>query len=159
VVCAHTKRVANNKMAFGSLFTVLVNFLIGQEFRQAFQLLPGGVWDYNHSQNTEITAAIPLGYGQKYFEDNYRVTQDTEMSTMVPEGVRLFNDPADLVESIFKRLNNKILAIKNNHLADLAASMTSGLGPSFEAELSAMLFEQVEEVSKRHFLLQLEIIN
>lgn len=139
-------------MAFGSLFTVLINFLIGQEFRQAFQLLPGGVWDYNHSQNPEITAAIPLGYGQKYFEDNYRFTKDTEMSTMEPEGVRLFTDPADLVESIFKRLNNKVLAIKNNQLADLAASMISGLGPSFEAELSAMLFEQVEEVRFSFFI-------
>lgn len=132
-------------MTFGSLFTVLFNFLIGQEFRQAFQALPGGLWDPHHASNPEITAMIPLGYGQKFFEDNYQIviaaaeaTKDTEMV--------VFSDPTQLAESLFKRLNHHVLTIKRDYLAELMGSMLTTSSNSYESDLSALILEQVEEV-------------
>ncbi len=149
VVGAVARHHITTEMAFGSLFTVLFNFLISQEFRQGFEALPGGVWDPRHAENVEITAAIPLGYGQKYFEDTFkRVVLMSEQQTKPQLGQLAFEDSTQLAEAIFDRVNHQILTLKKDRLEELwQAMLTSTSTNSIQTDLSNSFLEEVEEVS------------
>jgi hypothetical protein len=58
-----------------------------------------------------------------------------------------YTDSSKLAEDIFRRLNHHVLLLKKDYLAELMGSMLTTSSNSYEADLSNLILEQMEEVT------------